>query len=350
MSTLQKIGPVIITGHTGFKGTWLMLLMAEMGIKTHGISLPALENSLYVRANLHGKFQETFLDLRDHESVSREIKRIKPTLIIHLAAKSIVLESYSAPREVFETNVMGTVNILNESFENGIVKSIVCATTDKVYRNHETGFKFSEGDALQGKDPYSASKVGCESAISAWQQIQQLYGGPRITAVRAGNVIGGGDYAKHRLIPDIIKGIELNEKIEIRNPGSTRPWQHVLDPLVGYLMVLSKSVTQDVPRAVNFGPSGNSLSVKSIVEIAKKAFPDFPKLEYKDRIPDGSEAEFLELDSSLAKKVFDWEPKYNQENAVTATMDWYRKVHHESKDPLDVTLDDIREYLALLEA
>ena len=177
-----------------------------------------------------------------------------PGAIIHMAAQPLVLESYRIPRETFETNVMGTVNILDAAFATEFVKGIIVVTTDKVYRNDNLGMKFVESDALVNKDPYSASKVGTESVVAAWQQISKVSNGPKVVATRAGNVIGGGDWADDRIIPELIRGFSTNSKVIVRNPKSTRPWQHVLDPLVGYVMVLEAVLAGEQIASMNFGP------------------------------------------------------------------------------------------------
>ena len=196
-SELSKLpGPILITGHTGFKGAWLTILLEHIGIPTIGYSLPPEKHSLYERANLEGRIPELFADIRDLLLVKDFMAKHKPSAIIHMAAQPLVLESYKSPRETFDTNVMGTVNILDAAFESDHVKAIIVVTTDKVYRNDNSGRAFIESDPLEGKDPYSASKVGAEAAVSAWQQIAKISDGPKVVSVRAGNVIGGGDWPR----------------------------------------------------------------------------------------------------------------------------------------------------------
>jgi CDP-glucose 4,6-dehydratase len=264
--------PVMITGHTGFKGTWLTLLLESQGIEVSGLSLRPEEDSLFSRLERSGKIHEQFLDIRDFNSVNSLINSVKPSVIFHMAAQPLVLQSYTDPRGTFETNVMGTANIL-ESVSGLTDRSYVVAiTTDKVYENLETGRKFKEEDKLHGKDPYSASKVGTESVVAAWKNIWTANNSHKICSVRAGNVIGGGDFAKARLIPDIIRGIQQKTSIEIRNPASSRPWQHVLDPLFGYVSSAVALIDNVKLDAVNFGPSEKSLTVEDVITIARKEF------------------------------------------------------------------------------
>ena len=228
-------GPVLVTGHTGFKGTWLTLLLEKLGVEVIGYSLEPEKDSLYARIGREGMISEKFADVRNFTAVQKFVDITKPVAVIHLAAQPLVLESFRSPRETFDTNVMGTVNLLESAFKSESVLAFLAITTDKVYKNENKGLAFKESDALAGKDPYSASKVGSEAAVDAWQQISKSLGGPRVTAIRAGNVIGGGDWAKNRLVPDLIRGFKSGSKTIIRNPRSLRPWQHVLEPLSGYL-------------------------------------------------------------------------------------------------------------------
>jgi CDP-glucose 4,6-dehydratase len=340
-------GPVLITGHTGFKGTWLTLLLERLKVPVVGLSLPAKPFSLYERAERIGAIPEDFLDIRDFESVSKFISTYKPSAIIHMAAQPLVLESYKVPRTTFETNVMGTVNVLDSAFANGGVEGIVVVTTDKVYRNDNSGLKFRESDALAGKDPYSASKVGTESAVAAWQQISKISGGPKVIAVRAGNVIGGGDWAENRLIPDLIRGFTSNSPVEVRNPRSTRPWQHVLDPLTGYLMALESLLSGQRTTALNFGPTDESLSVGEVVEISKANWPFPVSVESSEELgSEGVEAVALQLDSQLAQSSLHWNCAWNQREAVASTIQWWDKVMNKSINPFEACASDIDLVLA----
>jgi len=319
--------PVMITGHTGFKGTWLTLLLESQGIEVSGLSLHPEENSLYSRLERNGKIHENFTDICDFDSVNSVINSVKPSIIFHMAAQPLVLQSYIDPRGTFETNVMGTANIL-ESVSGLKERSyVVAVTTDKVYENLETGRKFKEEDKLKGKDPYSASKVGTESVIAAWKNIWKANNSHKICSVRAGNVIGGGDFARDRLIPDIIRGIQDQTAIEIRNPASSRPWQHVLDPLSGYVFAAGALLDEINLDGVNFGPTEQSLSVMSVVDIANEDFPEQVKFSISDRQAEQPlESGLLDLDSSLARTKLGWKPKWNQEEAIHLTFSWWKNV------------------------
>ena len=332
---LRKLpGPVLITGHTGFKGTWLTLLFERLGVPVVGLSLPPLPNSLFDRANRTGAVTETFADIRNFSDVSEFMATHNPSAIVHMAAQPLVLESYKIPRETFETNVMGTVNLLDAAFVSRCVEGVVVVTTDKVYRNDNSGIKFKESDALAGKDPYSASKVGTESAVAAWQQISKISGGPRVVAARAGNVIGGGDWANDRIIPDLIRGFSTNSKIVVRNPRSTRPWQHVLDPLLGYVMLLEAILNGQDLTAVNFGPESESLSVSEVVDIAKENWPSPTSVEYAEGIEEeAAEAIALQLDSEKARDSLKWNCAWSQSESVASTIKWWDRVLNESISP-----------------
>ena len=339
---LELNEPVLVTGHTGFKGTWLTLLLERLDVPVVGLSLPAEPLSLYERMNRKGAISEAFLDIRDVDSVRGFMMDFKPSAIIHMAAQPLVLESYKSPRETFETNMMGTVNILDSAFASNYVEGIVVVTTDKVYRNDNAGRKFIESDALAGKDPYSASKVGAESAVAAWQQISKISGGPKVVAARAGNVIGGGDWADDRIIPELIRGFSTKSKVLIRNPKSTRPWQHVLDPLLGYVMVLEAILKGEKITAMNFGPDSESLSVREIVDISKENWPSATSVEFGDGVQeDAIEAIALQLNSERARSSLGWSCAWSQRESVEATIKWWDKVLNSSVNPRDACEADI---------
>lgn len=338
-------GPVLVTGHTGFKGTWLTLLLEELGVKVVGYSLAPEEASLYDRIGREGKILEEYADIRDLNSIQNFIKRTKPVTVIHLAAQPLVIESYKSPRETFETNVLGTVNLLDAAFQTETVKAFLAITTDKVYKNDNRGVAFQESDALSGKDPYSASKVGSEAAIAAWQQIAKSLGGPKVVATRAGNVIGGGDWAKDRLIPDLIRGFSRGEVVHVRNPMSTRPWQHVLDPLIGYLLTLQEILNGRDVESINFGPVETSLAVSEVVKIAKRSWGESANVKLESSEDSVYEASKLELNSRLAKEILDWEPVWNQRSAIQATIEWWKGLLLNGKDPLGLCQNDIRSAL-----
>jgi len=332
--------PVLVTGHTGFKGTWMTLLLNALGISWVGISLPPKPNSLYQLVD--EKFMEEHLiDLRDFDKLEKAIKLIKPRYVIHLAAQPLVLESYKNPRETFETNVLGTVNLLDILTKNSFTEKIIVVTTDKVYKEKKFLKTFREHDALGGKDPYSWSKVGTESVVGSWQQICKTQGGPKIVSVRAGNVIGGGDNSENRLLPDLIKGFIANSVINIRNPDSTRPWQHVLDPLNGYLLVLAANTREN---AFNFSPNSKSMSVRKVTEIANRLWGGDGKISYSNTSKH-LETKSLSLNSTKARKVLNWQSQWSQEEAVISTVSWWLAVTNKSLLPKEACLRDISELL-----
>jgi CDP-glucose 4,6-dehydratase len=322
-------GPILVTGHTGFKGTWLTLLLEKLGVPVVGLSLPPAEESLYSRLKRQNMVPEVYGDIRNYSTIAKSFERFQPAAVIHMAAQPLVIESFRSPIETFETNVMGTVNILDISVKSNFIKGIVVATTDKVYRNDELGRRFLESDPLSGKDPYSASKVGSEAAVSAWRTISSLQQGPPIVSVRAGNVIGGGDFAKDRLIPDAIRDIFFNVPLKIRSMNSSRPWQHVLDPLYGYLKTLEAVLGGDDIESLNFGPTEESFAVREVLalmeEISNYRFSEFGEKELSKSI---HESQYLALDSSSAKVKINWTPRLDQRNAIIQTYNWWYKVEH----------------------
>jgi CDP-glucose 4,6-dehydratase len=261
--------------------------------------------------------------------------------VIHLAAQPLVLNSYIEPRETFETNVLGTVNLLDALVTNSSTSKIVIATTDKVYKQKKFKRSFRESDSLGGKDPYSWSKVGAEAVIGAWQQISKTQGGPKIISVRAGNVIGGGDSSQNRLLPDLIKGFISNSCIEIRNPKSTRPWQHALDPLSGYLLALA---TDTKEKAFNFSPNSKSLRVEEVTKIAQQVWGSQSQVNFGS-IDDSLETKSLSLNSMKAKKKLNWHSVWTQEESVVSTVEWWKSVTKKSLSPSEACMKDISELL-----
>jgi CDP-glucose 4,6-dehydratase len=325
----QSDSSVLLTGHTGFKGTWMTLLLERLGIEVFGYSLQPTESSLYNRLGRVGKIVEVFDDIRNQDKLNSFFSSVKPKYVIHMAAQPLVRVSYEQPIETFEINVMGTINVINASILTGGVDTIGIVTTDKVYQNNNLGRRFTESDPLQGLDPYSASKVAAESVVKSWINIQKVKGGPQLVSLRAGTVIGGGDLAHDRIIPDLVRGVISNSLVEIRNPLSTRPWQHVLDPLFGYLLGISK-VSSGFPikeNAINFGPTEPSYSVEQLIDIIEKNFPGVVKYKFRDfEENDVKESVFLDLDSELARNTLGWTPVWSQEQAIIATFKWWQVI------------------------
>ncbi len=355
-------GPLLLTGHTGFKGTWMTFLLEHLNVPVVGFALPAEKDSLYDRAERIGAIPEALTDIRDYAALERFIDLHKPSTIIHMAAQPLVLKSYESPRETFDVNVMGTVNILDIAFKKDFVKAIIVVTTDKVYRNDNSGRAFVETDPLEGKDPYSASKVGTESVVAAWQQIAKVSGGPKVVSVRAGNVIGGGDFAANRIIPDLIRGVMNGKPVEIRNPNSTRPWQHVLDPLIGYLNVVENCLQGAEYSRFNFGPMSDSLTVVELTQIASTFFKDLKLITTQNTTPvnidasgidldtnyrnhekprENIEAASLQIDTKNANLLLDWFPRWTQVEAVCTSMDWWNSVLFESVSIIEACKVDL---------
>jgi CDP-glucose 4,6-dehydratase len=318
-------GPLLLTGHTGFKGTWMTFLLEYLEVPVIGYSLAAEKDSLFDRADRIGAIPEAIADIRDYKALEHFIDLHKPSTIIHMAAQPLVLKSYESPRETFDVNVMGTANVLDIAFKKDFVKAIIIVTTDKVYRNDNSGRAFIESDPLEGKDPYSASKVGTESVVAAWQQIAKVSGGPRIVSVRAGNVIGGGDFAEDRIIPDLVRGAISGKPVDIRNPESTRPWQHVLDPCVGYIMALEASLEGIRLKTLNFGPNTVSLEVHLVVEVSREFFPEIKANTRQEANRDSSiESKVLGLNPEFAHSQLNWKPRWSQEDAIRQTFKWWK--------------------------
>jgi CDP-glucose 4,6-dehydratase len=344
----QSPGPLLLTGHTGFKGTWMTFLLEQLNIPIVGYSLPAEGNSLFERAERTGEIPEVFADIRDYETLENFVDSHRPTTIIHMAAQPLVLKSYESPRETFETNVMGTVNLLDIAFKRDFVKAVIIVTTDKVYQNDNSGRAFIETDSLKGKDPYSASKVGTEAVVRAWQQISFLHGGPKIASVRAGNVIGGGDFAADRIFPDLVRAVITGKNIKIRNLNSTRPWQHVLDPLVGYILVAEKLLEGETIDCVNFGPDSEIIPVGKIIKIGMQFFPELANLLiYATDTDKILEADNLQLNSRLASELLEWRCKWKSEDAIRITFEWWKTFLDSSADPATLCLGDINNYFSL---
>ena len=338
---------VLITGHTGFKGGWLCKLLLEFGSKVSGISLEADKISLYNLLKLDNEVDSHICDIRKLENIDRIIKEINPDIIFHLAAQPLVIESYNNPLYTFETNIMGTINILEAIRKLNNLECAVMITTDKVYDNKEWAWGYRENDSLGGNDPYSSSKACVELAVKSYKK--SFFENLNIATARAGNVIGGGDFAKDRIIPDIVRAIENNEAVELRNPNSVRPWQHVLDVLYGYLLTaynliknnknISANENGELP-SYNFAPIDNKRTVEYITKVFIESIG---KGSYKIKTQDTNKKEMniLRLDSSLARKELLWEEKFDTDEAIKQTALWYR----EYLDNKDITNKQIKDYI-----
>lgn len=318
-------GPLLVTGHTGFKGTWLSLLLETLEIEFVGYSLPPKEKSLFNTLGRSSAIREDFGDIRDFARLKNFIDQVNPSAVLHMAAQPLVLESYKSPRETFETNVQGSANLLQACLENSNIKTVGVVTTDKVYKNLNLGIRFKEDDPLSGKDPYSASKVGTEATIAAWRQISEISSGPKIFSLRAGNVIGGGDYADNRLIPDLVNCLYSDGELEIRSPNASRPWQHALDPLYGYLLSLECSLFGNSFSAFNFAPIEKSLMVKEVIAIAEETWGKSAHIKYSST-RNQLESEKLDLDPTRAVENLGWKPTWNQIEAIKTSINWWKNI------------------------
>lgn len=323
---------IFFTGHTGFKGSWLLQIFSLMGAEVKGFSLaPENESDLYNLIEGDSLCKSSILhDIRDAVKLRHELLHFEPDFVFHLAAQPLVLESYKEPLYTFEVNTQGTANVLDALKYLQKKCVVVCVTTDKVYENHDGDIAFKESDKLGGHDPYSASKAAAEIIISSYRNSffnNNNYESHQksIVSVRAGNVIGGGDFAANRIIPDIVKAIKSNTEIILRHPQATRPWQHVIEPLGAYLLLASKMVDNPVKynTAYNIGPNNTDiLSVESLakIAIAQTGFEKLVMAENKDK---PHEAATLKLDISKVQADTGWQPKYNATKAIEMTMDWY---------------------------
>lgn len=345
---------VFITGHTGFKGSWLMSWLHLLGAEIKGYSLaPEYSEGIYNIVQGSNLCSSIIADIRDEQKLINEITAFKPDFVFHLAAQPLVRLSYKKPTETFETNVMGTANLLNAIRLLDKPCSVVIITTDKVYENHEWTYPYREIDTLGGYDPYSASKACTEIVVNSFRQsffnIKDLPSTTKsIASARAGNVIGGGDWSEDRIIPDIIKSLRAGTKVGVRNPLAIRPWQFVLEPIYGYLL-LGAALTSDPAKfagAFNFGPYPNDFLpvgqlVKQSIQHWGSGETDFP--ENKDRL---HEAGILKLDISKAIDLLKWTPKLKSAEAIEWTIDWYKKEREQSKS---FTFDQITAYQSLNE-
>lgn len=338
-------GPILVTGHTGFKGAWLTLMLEHLGYRVIGISREPEENSLFSTMNRKGKIKEIFGDLQDYEKISSFIQEYRPSIVFHLAAQSLVAESYREPIQTFSTNVMGSASILEACCNVESVQVVLVATTDKVYENNDSGRKFVESDPLGGKDPYSASKVGTEMVVKAWRSVQSTVRQPKIIVARAGNVIGGGDYAENRIFPDLIRSIRSNIPIEIRNPQSTRPWQHVLDPLHGYIRFAEECLGGLETDTLNFGPDGDDITVAQLISFAEESLRVQRQKDTNDKVS-FNEAKHLSLNSSRAKQELSWTPKYSQVEAIHSTAKWWASYLSGEESANALCMSEIERFIA----
>jgi CDP-glucose 4,6-dehydratase len=331
----------LITGHTGFKGAWLSLILQQRGHVVSGISLPPEKGSLFEQANIGKNLEnDIYCDIRDLTKLTTSFKKINPDVVIHLAAQALVRESYRNPIVTFETNVIGTLNVLQASQQIGQLKAQLIVTTDKVYKNISKSSGYVETEALGGQDPYSASKAMADIATQSW--LSSFENAPTAIA-RAGNVLGGGDVCADRLITDLIHSYSSGITPKLRAPNSVRPWQHVLDCLNGYLTLVDAVIENKADGAWNFGPDENqSKTVADVANIAAKVW-GVEKSWENDSGNHPHEASMLILSSNKARTNLGWSDKLSFEETIEWTTNWYKNVNSE-KDPLEETLKNIRDF------
>ena len=338
---------VFITGNTGFKGSWLSIWLNELGANVTGYSLlPETNPSIFQALSIDKKVKTVFGDIRNYDELKAQALEAKPEIIIHMAAQALVLDSYHNPIDTYQTNVMGTVNILNVIREIPSVKVFINVTSDKCYENKENFKVFKESDPLGGTDPYSSSKA-CSELITASYRNSFFKDNVAIASARAGNVIGGGDWASNRIVPDFIKKINQNKKLSIRNPTAVRPWQFVLEPLSGYLMLAEKLFIDrvDYSESWNFGPNNqNDKSVEWLISEFAKQYGEVDNFEIELTESYLYEANHLQLDCSKSKKKLNWSPKLTIEESISMTSDWYKNFYEKNQDMYAFTLKQIKQF------
>jgi CDP-glucose 4,6-dehydratase len=331
----------LITGHTGFKGAWLSLLLTSRGHKVSGIALDPAPGSLFIEAGISSLLEwDLRFDIRDFSQMQNSFSMIQPDVVIHMAAQPLVRYSYRNPKETFETNVMGTMNVLSAMEGVGSIKACVVVTTDKVYRNVEKDVGYTESDPLGGKDPYSASKAMADILTQSW--VSSFSGAPTAIA-RAGNVIGGGDVCEDRLIPDVVRSLLDRKELLIRYPNAVRPWQHVLDCLNGYLALVDALLQGKGDGEWNFGPGVESFV--SVSEVVKRAQDFAPDLHLNVSVVKGDlhESELLALDSTKSNQILGWENKLRYPRSLEWTISWEAS-KQAGGQPLDLCMDQIRMF------
>ncbi len=332
-----KDADILVTGHTGFTGGWVCFALRQFGARIHGLALPpATTPSLFHLANVEALLtSHTLFDIADHRTVIEHVTALKPQAILHLAAQPLVLPSYDDPLGTFQTNVMGTVNILEAARRTESVKGVVTITTDKVYANKGRHNHFNETDRIGGHDPYSASKAAAEMAIDGYRlSLPSWHRDMVIDTARGGNIIGGGDWSTNRLIPDYARALSSNTPLLIRNPQATRPWQHVLCLVHGYLVLLNRLLSGETQKSAepygeawNFGPApSDCVSVDSILDKIGQSW----RRANLEMVPSAvHEARTLEIDATKAKQRLGWQPKIGIDEAILLTAEWYKTHEHE---------------------
>ena len=340
---------VFLTGHTGFKGGWLALWLADMGAEVHGYALaPPTVPNLFTVANLQDHLASSMTaDIRDAAALAQAIQIAQPDIVFHLAAQPLVRYSYAAPVETYAVNVMGTVNLLEAVRQTPSVKAVVNVTTDKCYENREWVWPYRENEAMGGFDPYSSSKACSELVTAAYRRSFLESAGTHLASARAGNVIGGGDWAADRLIPDFLRALDAGQVLTIRSPLATRPWQHVLEPLSGYLILAERLFSEglEFAEAWNFGPE--EADARPVQWIVEYLCSQVAEATWRcDAAPQPHEANMLKLDSSKAKAQLGWRPRWNLKAALGKTLAWHQ-AWKQGSDMAVISGQQIREYEAV---
>lgn len=336
--------PVFLTGHTGFKGAWLAVWLQRLGARVTGLSLAADPGSLGAALGIEGRVPSILADIRDAARLRDAMAEAAPEVVFHLAAQALVRRSYADPLETFQTNVLGTAHLLEAVRATPSVRAVVVVTTDKCYENREWTWPYRETDALGGHDPYSASKAGAELVTASWRRSFLAAQGVAVASVRAGNVVGGGDWSADRLVPDCIRAFAEGQPVRIRNPAATRPWQHVLDPLCGYLILAERLLDgADVAQAWNFGPGVDDVRpVTDVVRLLAEAWgPGGAWITDPGDHP--HEAGLLAVDASMARTRLGWRPRLPLRAALRQTAHWYKR-QLADEDPHGLIIDDLERY------
>jgi CDP-glucose 4,6-dehydratase len=319
---------VLLTGHTGFKGSWLAIWLHHLGARVVGLSLPPqTAPSLFELANVQALVQSVFCDLAEGARIRDLVVETKPDVVLHLAAQALVRRSYREPVATFATNVMGTAHVL-EALRGSAARVAVMITTDKVYESRVDGYPYRESDPLGGHDPYSASKAASEIVIASYRESFLKSQGTAVASARAGNVIGGGDWAEDRLIPDAMRAWERGQTLQIRRPQAVRPWQHVLEPLCAYL-VLAESIWADpaLAGAYNFGPlTHEAATVRKVIDTARQTYGGAASVHWEDGSGGPHESAWLSLEIARAQHVLSVAPRWGLNETIVRTVDWYRQL------------------------
>ena len=350
MFNFYKGKKVFVTGHTGFKGSWMCKILANAGAEVTGFALEPVKESLFTIAIIEKDVKSVFGDIRDYDVLKKAFDEAQPEIVIHLAAQPIVRESYKNPRYTYETNVMGTINLLECVRLSNCVKSFLNVTTDKVYENKEWCWGYRENEPMNGFDPYSNSKSCSELVTSSYKNSFFADKKVAISTARAGNVIGGGDFATDRIIPDCIRAAQKHETIIVRNPFSTRPYQHVLEPVMAYLMIAQKQYENaDISGSYNVGPDDcDCFQTGALVDLFVKHWQEGMKWEDSSEKDAPHEANFLKLDCSKLKSTFGWKPRWNLDKAVEKVVEW-TKCYFSGSDVRACMDKQINEFLSEVE-